>query len=110
MKRRHQADHLRTLVDEDDNIIGLWKKMMTLDAVYGAPQARSSVDPVMLVLSRRKLLPDLEEDDLQGFPNDRISKSNILDMVCAKRSFENINEEMLNNGYRVMSVNWASST
>jgi hypothetical protein len=27
------------------------------------------VNPVMLVRLRRKLLPDLEEDDLQGFPN-----------------------------------------
>jgi hypothetical protein len=31
-------------------------------------------------------------------------------MVCAMRSFENINEETLKNGYRVMRVKWASST
>jgi hypothetical protein len=39
----------------------------------------------------RKLLPDLEYD-LQGFPNEEISKSKILD-VCAMRSFENIDED-----------------
>jgi hypothetical protein len=36
----------------------------------------------------RKLLPDLEEENMQGFPNEQISKSEILDMVCAMRSFE----------------------
>jgi hypothetical protein len=30
---------------------------------------------------------------LQGLPNEEISKSEILDMVCAMRSFENVNEE-----------------
>jgi hypothetical protein len=30
---------------------------------------------------------------LQGFPNEEISKSKILDMVCATRSFENFNED-----------------
>jgi hypothetical protein len=64
---------------------------------------------VTLVRSWRKLLPDLEEDDLQGFPNKKISKSEIPDMACAMRSFENIKEEA-ENGYRVMSVKWASST
>jgi hypothetical protein len=39
-----------------------------------------------------KLLPDLE-DDLQGFPNEEISKSEILDMVCAMTSFENFDED-----------------
>jgi hypothetical protein len=68
------------------------------------------VNPVTLVRSRWKLLPDLEESDLQGFPNEVISKSEILDMVCAVTNFENINEETLKNGYRVMRVKWASST
>jgi hypothetical protein len=29
-------------------------------------------------------------DDLQGFPNEELSKSAILDMVCAVRSYESI--------------------
>jgi hypothetical protein len=41
-----------------------------------------------LVRLWRKLLPDLE-GDLQGFSNEEINKSKILDMVCAMRSFEN---------------------
>jgi hypothetical protein len=64
----------------------------------------------MLVQSWRKLLPDPDDDDLQGFPKEEISKSKILDMVCAMSSSGNINEEMLKNGYRVMHVKWASST
>jgi hypothetical protein len=51
------------------------------------------VNPVTRVQSRRKLLPDLEDDDLEGFPNHEISKSEILDMVCAMRSFGNIDED-----------------
>jgi hypothetical protein len=43
--------------------------MMVLDATYGISQAWSSVNPVMLVRLWRKLLPDLEEDDLQSVPN-----------------------------------------
>jgi hypothetical protein len=34
-----------------------------------------------------KLLPDPEENNMQGFPNEEISKSEILDMVCSIRSF-----------------------
>jgi hypothetical protein len=68
------------------------EKMMVLDAVYGVPQAWSSMQLVTLVSSWRKLLPDLEDEDLQGFHNEVISKSKILDMVCAMRSFENTNK------------------
>jgi hypothetical protein len=66
------------------------------------------VNPVTLVRSWRKLLPDLEEDGLQGLPNEEISTSEILNLVCAMRSFEN--EETMKNDYRVIRVNWASST
>jgi hypothetical protein len=52
-----------------------------LDALYGISWARSSVNPVMLVQSWKKLLPDLEDDDLQGVPNKEVSKSKILNMV-----------------------------
>jgi hypothetical protein len=41
---------------------------------------------------------------LQGFPNEEISKSEITDMVSAMRSFEDIKQETLKNGYRVMRV------
>jgi hypothetical protein len=68
------------------------------------------VNPVTLVRSWRKLLPDVEKGDLQDFPNEEISKSKSLDMVYAMRNFENINEEMLKNGYRVIHMKWASST
>jgi hypothetical protein len=51
---------------------------------------------VKLVRSWRKLLPDLEEDGLQDFPNEKISKSEIPDMACAMRSFENVKEETEN--------------
>jgi hypothetical protein len=40
-----------------------------------------------------KLLPDLEEDKLQDFPNEEISKSKIPVMVCAMRSFEGIDDD-----------------
>jgi hypothetical protein len=51
------------------------------------------VNPVTLVQSWRKLLPDLEDDDLQGFPNEEINKFKILDMVCAMRSSENTDKD-----------------
>jgi hypothetical protein len=51
------------------------KKMMVLDAIYGMSRAWTSMNPVTLVQSWRKLLPDLEDDDVQGFPNEEISKS-----------------------------------
>jgi hypothetical protein len=41
----------------------------------------------MLVQSEGELLPSLEGNDLQGFLNKDISKSEILDMVRAIRSF-----------------------
>jgi hypothetical protein len=43
-----------------------------LDAIYGASWAWSSVNPLTLVRSWRKLLPHLEEDDFQAFPNEEI--------------------------------------
>jgi hypothetical protein len=97
MKQRYRTDH-RTLVNEDDSIIGLWEKIMVLGAIYGVSHSWSSLNPVTVVRSWRKLLPDLEEDNLQGFPNEEISRSEILDMVCVMRSIENTNEETLNNG------------
>jgi hypothetical protein len=66
---------------------------MELDDIYGISQAWPSVNPVTLVQSWRKPVPDLEEYGLQGFCNEEISKSEILDVVCAMRSFENINED-----------------
>jgi hypothetical protein len=47
---------------------------------------------------------------LQGVPNKEVSKSKILNMVWAMRSFENNDEETLKNGYRVMHVKRTSST
>lgn len=49
----------------------------------------SSINPVMLVWSWKKLLPDPEDNDLKGVCNTEINNSEILDMVCATRSFEN---------------------
>jgi hypothetical protein len=68
------------------------------------------MNPVMLIQSLRKLLPKLRDDDLQGSSNKEISRSKILDMVCAISSFENINKEILKNRYRAMCVKCASST
>jgi hypothetical protein len=45
----------------------------------------------MLVQLWRKLAPDLG----QGFSNEETSKSEILDMKCAMRSFENINKDII---------------
>jgi hypothetical protein len=75
MKRCYWADLLRNLADEDNNIMAVWKKITVLDAIYGIPQAMSSVNPIMLVRLWRKLLPDPDNDHLQGFPNKEISKS-----------------------------------
>jgi hypothetical protein len=93
VKQRNWADLLRTPFAEDDSIIGLWKEVTVLDAIYGVSWAWSSVNPVTLVRSWGKLLPDLEEDVLQCFPNEEISKSEILDMVFGVRSFENVDKD-----------------
>jgi hypothetical protein len=88
--------------------------MLQLDAIYGISRAQSSVNPVTLVQSWRKLLPDLDDDDddLQGFPNEESSKSEILDMVCAIINFENINEDNTEERLQrdAMRLNWAFST
>jgi hypothetical protein len=88
MKQRYRADRLRTTAD-GNNIIALWKKIIVFDVIYGISWAWSSMNPVTLLLSWRKLVPDLEDDDLQGFRNEEISKSEILDMDCAVRSLKN---------------------
>jgi hypothetical protein len=98
MKRQYQADLPRTLADEDNSIIGLWGKNDGVGCYNGVSRAWSSMNPVTLVQSWRKLLPYLEEDDLQGFRDEETRKSEILDMVCAMRSFENTNKETLKNG------------
>jgi hypothetical protein len=55
----------------------------------------------------KKLLPDMENDDLQGFPTKGISKSETD--VCNMRSFQ-MSMKMMNNGCKEVCVNWASST
>jgi hypothetical protein len=47
------------------------------------------VNPVTLVRSWRKLLPGLQGDHLNGFPNEEMSTSKILDIAGAMRNFEN---------------------
>jgi hypothetical protein len=49
MKQHYWANLLRTLANEDENIIALWKKMTVFDAIYSISWAWSSVNPVMLV-------------------------------------------------------------
>jgi hypothetical protein len=41
-----------------------------------------------------KFLPNLL-NDLQGFANEEITKSKILDVLCTVRSFENINKDLV---------------
>jgi hypothetical protein len=68
--------------------------MTVLDAIYGVSEAWSPVDLITLVWLWRKLLPDLRGDDLQGFPNKEIRKSEILDMVCVcYEKFDNVNKD-----------------
>jgi hypothetical protein len=69
------------------------KKMTVVDAIYGESRAWTSMNPVTLVRSWRKLLPDQKDDDLRGFTNEETSKSEILVMVCAMKSFENIRQK-----------------
>jgi hypothetical protein len=49
MKRRCRADLLRAVVDEDDNIVALWEKIMVLDAIYGMSWAWSPMSLTTLV-------------------------------------------------------------
>jgi hypothetical protein len=77
MKQCYQADLLRTLANEDENIVALQKKMTVLDA---GCWTWSSMNPVMPFQPWRKLFPDLDDDVLQGFPNREISKSEIFYM------------------------------
>jgi hypothetical protein len=51
---------------------------MVLDDIYGVSQTWSSMNLVILVRSWRKLLTVTEEDDLEGFPDEETSKSEIL--------------------------------
>jgi hypothetical protein len=48
----------------------------------------------MLACSWMKFLPNLL-NDLQGFANEEITKSKILDVLCTVRSFENINKDLV---------------
>jgi hypothetical protein len=91
-KWHYWTECLRTFDDEDNNIIGLWKKndvgcfiWCISSFVFHEP---SNADSIV-----HKLPSDLEEDDLQGFPNNEISKSEILDMMCAMKSSENNDED-----------------
>jgi hypothetical protein len=93
MKQHYRSDFLRTLPAEDNNITALWKEMTVCDNDIGVPWAWSSMNPVMLVLFQRKPVPNLDDDDLQGFPNKETSKSEILVMVCTMRGFKNVDTD-----------------
>ena len=48
------------------------------------------MNPGILVQKWGKLPPHLEDNDVQGFPNEELSKFKILDiMLCAVVTFEN---------------------
>jgi hypothetical protein len=90
LKRHYWVDLLRALADEDITV--LQTKMTVLVAIYTLSRLWSFVNPVTLVQSCRKVLPDTD-DDFQGFPGEEINKSEILDMVCAKRISENSDDD-----------------
>jgi hypothetical protein len=58
-----------------------------LDAIYSVSWTRSPVKPVMMVSSCGKLTSGLQENDLQGFPNEEVCKSQIIDKVYAMKRF-----------------------
>lgn len=60
-----------------------------------------------MVGSRKILIWDLD-DDLQGFAKEEEVQNSWHGMCYEK--FWSTNEEMLNNGYRVICVKWTSST
>jgi hypothetical protein len=47
---------------------------MVLDAIFSIFRAWSAMNLVTLLRSWRTLLPDLDDDDLQGFPNKEINQ------------------------------------
>jgi hypothetical protein len=49
MKQCYWADLLRTLTEEDNSIIAMWKKILLLDAINCICGAWSSVNPLMLL-------------------------------------------------------------
>jgi len=51
------------------------------------------VSPVALVLSWKQLLPHIEHSDLQGTYNEEILVSEILDVACDVRSYDNNSEQ-----------------
>jgi hypothetical protein len=75
---------------------------MVLDTVYDVSWPSSSANPVMLIRLYKKLLPALEEGELQDFHNE-ISKPEILDMKM-------LTKVRLKKGYKVMHNNCVSST
>lgn len=74
------ADLHRNLANEEINITALWKEITVSDAVYGISWHGlpwiSNAGSIM-----KEIIPDLEDDDLQCFPNKEISKSRILYML-----------------------------
>jgi hypothetical protein len=97
--------HYLTDLEESDSTIALSKRMVVLDAIYGKSQAWSSMDPVMLVQSWRKVLPVVEYYQLEGFHNEEI----LIRCVLWETS-KMLVKIMMKNGYKVICVNWVSST
>lgn len=62
--------------------------MMVLDDIYGLSWTWSSLIPVTLVqIMEGTSSKCKKKNDLQAFPNKENSKSETLDMVCAKGSY-----------------------
>jgi protein tyrosine/serine phosphatase len=62
----------------------------------------STAKPAGLVRSRRKLLSDMEDDDIQNLSNEEINRSEISDSVDVLKGSENENKENITkNGCKV---------
>jgi len=86
MKRLYRQKLLKTLVEEDDNLINFWKKMTVLDAIHGIAQSWSKIKPVTLLRSWRSVLPDIETDLMDSEEN----KENVVSEMCGL-VLENLN-------------------
>ena len=93
MKRLYPAGLLKTLAEEDDDLINFWKKMSVLDAIHGIAKSWSKVKPITLVRSWRKILPNVEIDLSDCEEIEASDTSEICRIMENLKCFENVDRE-----------------
>lgn len=101
MKKVYRGNLLQKHIDEGSNLKMFLKQFTVLDAIYGVAKAWEMVKPTTISKSWKKIIPEIEEEDLLGFEDTPFSASNLASALKDAPDCENVDSENIEEWFAV---------